>query len=66
VCPLIHNLLIQINGREATSTCVMTSLVWSSGRQIVGEYQDSYRNETGWRFASRIFTIIGEFSWHRE
>ena len=63
VCPLIHNLLIQVTSREATSTCVMTSLVWSSGKQIIGEYQDSYRYQTGWRFTSRVFTILGEFSY---
>jgi hypothetical protein len=61
VCPLIHNLLIEVNDREATSTCVMVSLVWSSGRQIVGEYSDSYLKEDGWRFVSRICTIRGEF-----
>ena len=63
VCPLIHNLLIQITGREATSTCVMTSLLWSSGQQVIGEYQDSYRYQTGWRFTSRVFTILGELSY---
>ena len=62
VCPLIHNLLIQVNGREATSSCIMISLVWASGKQLVGEYQDSYRYENGWRFTSRVFTILGEFS----
>src|SRR4051794_39734077 len=39
VCPLIHNLLIQVNGREATSNCVMTSIVFPSGQQMLGEYQ---------------------------
>lgn len=63
VCPLIHNLLIQVNGHEASSTCVMTSLVWASGNQIIGEYQDRFRYENGWRFTSRIFTILGEFSY---
>lgn len=63
VCPLIHNLLIQVNGHEASSSCVMTSLVWASGKQLIGEYQDSYRYENGWRFTSRIFTILGEFSY---
>lgn len=58
VCPLIHNLLIQVNSRVATSTCVMTSLVWPTGQQLIGEYQDSYRYDTGWRFASRSFTIF--------
>ena len=63
VCPLIHNLLIRIDGPEATSSCVMTSFVWPSGQQFIGEYQDSYRYETGWRFTSRLFTILGEFSY---
>jgi hypothetical protein len=60
VCPLIHNLLIQLDGRVATSNCVMTSIVWSTGQQLIGEYQDSYRFETDWRFTSRIFTILGK------
>jgi hypothetical protein len=60
VCPLIHNLLIEVNGCEATSSCVMTSIIWSTGQQLIGEYQDTYRYETGWRFASRVFTILGE------
>lgn len=60
VCPLIHNLLIDVRGSEATSTCVMTSIVWSSGRQLVGEYRDSFCYEDEWRFTSRIFTILGE------
>lgn len=59
-CPLIHNLLIDVQGREATSTCVMTSVVWSSGRQLIGEYLDRYRFDDDWRFTSRIFTILGE------
>jgi len=62
VCPLIHNLLIEVNGHEALSNCVMTSLVWPSGQQLMGEYQDSFRFEagTGWRFASRVFTIFSD------
>lgn len=63
VCPLIHNLLIHVDGPEATSNCVMTSFVWPSGQQFIGEYQDSYRYETGWRFTSRLFTMLGEFSY---
>jgi hypothetical protein len=62
VCPLIHNLLIEVDGREALSNCVMTSLVWPSGQQLMGEYQDSFRFETrtGWRFSSRVFTIFSD------
>jgi hypothetical protein len=58
VCPLISNLLIQVAGREATSNCVMTALVWASGQSIVGEYLDTYRYDNGWRFTSRIYTIF--------
>lgn len=56
VCPFIYNLLIEVNDREATSNCLMTTLVWASGHQIVGEYHDSYRLEDRWRFSSRVFT----------
>ena len=58
VCPLISNLLIQVAGREATSNCVMTALVWASGRSITGEYLDTYRYGNDWRFTSRIYTIF--------
>jgi SnoaL-like domain len=61
VCPLIHNLLVHVSGSEATSSCVMTSVVWPGGRQMIGEYDDRYRYESGWRFVSRVFTIMGEF-----
>lgn len=60
VCPIISNLLIEVHGNEATSSCVMTSIVWASGRQIVGEYRDSFLFDDRWRFTSRIFTILGE------
>ena len=58
VCPLISNLLIQVAGREATSNCVMTALVWASGQSITGEYLDTYRYGSDWRFTSRIYTIF--------
>jgi hypothetical protein len=58
VCPLIHNLLIDVSGSEATSSAVMTALVWSSGQTVIGEYQDSFRCEDEWRFAARIYTIF--------
>ena len=63
VCPLIHNLLIRVDGREATSSCIMTSFVWPSGQQFIGEYEDSYKHETTWRFTSRVFTMLGQFSY---
>lgn len=60
VCPMIHNLLIQVSGREAASTCVMTSVVWPTGLPMIGEYEDQFRDEDGWRFSSRVFTVFGE------
>lgn len=60
VCPIISNLLIDVHGNEATSSCVMTSIVWASGRQLVGEYRDTYRFDGRWLFTSRTFTILGE------
>lgn len=59
-CPLIHNLLIEVHGSEASSTCMMTSVIWSSGHQLIGEYHDSYRFDTRWLFTSRVFSILGE------
>jgi SnoaL-like protein len=60
VCPMIHNLLIEVNGNEAESSSVMTALV-SNGQSLFGEYQDRFRFEDGWRFSSRTFTIMGDF-----
>lgn len=60
VCPLISNLLIEVNGHEATSNCVMTSIVWATGRQLIGEYHDTYLFDRRWLFTSRVFTILGE------
>ena len=59
-CPLIHNLLIDVHGHEASSTSLMTSVIWSSGHQLIGEYHDSYRFDTRWYFTSRVFSILGQ------
>ena len=57
VCPLIHNLLIELDGDTAESRCMMTTRSWPAGHEMIGEYCDSYRRESGWRFASRVYTI---------
>jgi len=59
VCPMISNLIIDVNGATAQSSCVMTTLVISSGEYILGAYRDSFRYDDSWRFTSRIFTIVG-------
>ena len=62
VCPMIHNLMIEVNGREAKSDCVMEAIV-SNGMTLFGEYHDRFRIEDGgWRFSSRLFNIFGEFA----
>jgi hypothetical protein len=60
VCPLIHNLMIEVDGLEASSNCMMSAWVLPAGRQVIGEYEDRYRWDQGWRFASRVYTILGQ------
>jgi hypothetical protein len=62
LCPLIQNLIVRVNGREATSTSAMLAFVLPNGKGILGEYDDSFRREDEWRFSSRIYTILGEVS----
>ncbi len=58
VFPMIRNLLIEVDGSTATSTCLMSSRTWPAGSEVFGEYQDSFREEVnGWRFTRRIFTM---------
>lgn len=45
VCPLIFNLLIEIDGDTATSNAVMESRTWPAGHEVIGEYDDSFRGE---------------------
>ena len=60
VCPMIHNLVIDISGDEAVSSCIMAATVWSTGQVIVGQYHDTYRRDPEWRFASRSYTMFRE------
>jgi hypothetical protein len=58
VCPLIHNLLIEVDGDEARSNCIMNTRTWPSGHETIGEYRDRYRHESAWLFRSRVYTIF--------
>ena len=58
MCPVIHNLLVSVNGHEAESNCVMIAHMWPSGQQMIGEYKDRYRYENGWRFSVRSYTMF--------
>lgn len=60
VWPMIHNLRIEVDGDEASSTCVLASQIWPHGVQYVGEYRDTFRRVGGvWRFASRTHVGFG-------
>ena len=57
VCPSVSNLLIEVDGDQASSTCLMNARVWASGQTLFGEYHDTFRNDGQWRFVSRTYTI---------
>lgn len=59
VCPIIHNLLIEIDGACAESSCLMTTRSWPAGHELIGEYHDSFRRDgDSWRFSKRVYTIF--------
>jgi hypothetical protein len=56
--PLIHNLMIDLDGERASGTCAMEGQFYSTEHKMIGEYQDSYvRIDGRWLFASRTFTM---------
>ena len=58
VYPMIHNILIDLQGDTATSNCLMTAVV-ATGGGIFGEYHDEMRREDGqWRFAARNYALL--------
>lgn len=57
--PLIHNLIVEVDGDHATASCVMEGRIYGGGQGVTGEYHDTFRREGGkWLFAARIFTIF--------
>ena len=59
LCPLISNLLIEMDGNSASSSCVMTNRIWPGEKQMIGEYRDQFYRTNEWRFTSRVYTIFG-------
>lgn len=56
--PMIHNVLVEISGDEATASSLMVGRQWPSTRETLGEYADSFRRVDGaWYFSERIYTI---------
>jgi hypothetical protein len=58
LCPLIHNLLIEIYGYNARSTSIMENRTWPSISGLIGEYDDTFRFDGRWRFLARTYTMF--------
>ncbi len=56
--PMIHNVLVRLDGDTATATSLMAGRLWPTTNEVLGEYADSFRREDGvWRFSERIYTV---------
>ncbi len=61
LCPMIHNLIIEVNGNKAKANSILVVAVWPNGHQLIGEYEDHLELHAGqWKFASRVFEIHGQ------
>ena len=61
--PLIHNLIVELDGDQATSTCVMNGTIYGTAHAIMGEYRDTFRRVGGkWLFSARVFTMFAAAS----
>jgi hypothetical protein len=57
--PLIHNLMIVVDGDVAQASSLMVAPILGTDRQVMGEYADSFVRLNGrWRFQSRIYTLF--------
>jgi hypothetical protein len=58
--PLVHNVLIELHGDTASSTCTTLTPWIDDGLGACGWYQDAYRRDDGrWRFTQRHWTRHG-------
>lgn len=56
--PLIHNLMITVEGETARAESVMAAPIHRTDKEVMGEYADSFvRLEGRWLFSARIYTI---------
>jgi hypothetical protein len=61
--PLIHNLMVELDGDTATADCVMEAQIFATDQKVMGEYRDAFQRIDGrWYFASRTFTIFSAAS----
>lgn len=58
--PLIHNLMIAVEGERAAATSVMAAPIYGTTHEVMGEYFDSFeKRDDQWLFAGRIYTLYG-------
>ena len=56
--PLVHNLMIEVDGDRASGLLAMEGQIYGTEHKIIGEYNDSYVRINGrWKFASRVYTM---------
>jgi len=56
--PLVHNLMIEVDGDRASGLLAMEGQVYGTEHKIIGEYRDAYvRIDGKWKFASRVYTM---------
>lgn len=57
--PLIHNVLVELDGEAAFATCLMSTRTFPPGNEVFGRYDDSFICRDGhWLFAARTYTIL--------
>ena len=57
--PLIHNLMIEVEGDRATANSMMAAPIYRTDKEVLGEYHDSFvRRDGQWRFSARIYTVF--------
>lgn len=57
--PLLHNIIIEIDGDTATANSVMEAQIYGGTHKVFGEYRDTCNRVDGrWYFTSRTYTIF--------
>jgi hypothetical protein len=58
--PLVHNLVIEVDGDTASANAVMIARILGTGDEILGEYFDRFLRVDGrWLFAGRKYVVWG-------
>jgi hypothetical protein len=58
--PMIHDLMIEFRGDEASGTCMLDAPCYTGERRgYLGYYEDEFRRVDGrWRFKARVFRFF--------